>query len=81
MAKAAKTAIKTKDQIKKAMGGVLFIDEAYSLFRGASGNDNDFGREAILDLSSPEREYAELMYPLTQVFDWDRWQDGRFFFF
>lgn len=41
------TAIKTKDQIKKAMGGVLFIDEAYSLSRGGSGNDNDFGREAI----------------------------------
>lgn len=36
----------------------------------------DFGREVVLDLSSPEREYAALMYPVTQVFDWDRWQDG-----
>ena len=35
----------------------------------------DFGREG-LDLSSPEREYASLMYPLSQVFDWDKWQDG-----
>jgi hypothetical protein len=36
----------------------------------------DFGREAVLDLSSPEKEYAALMYPVGQVFDWDRWQDG-----
>ena len=36
----------------------------------------DFGREVVVDLSSPENEYAKLMYPVTQVFDWDRWQDG-----
>lgn len=36
----------------------------------------DFGREVVLDLSTPKQEYAALMYPLTQVFDWDRWQDG-----
>lgn len=38
------TAIKTANIIDKAMGGVLFIDEAYAL---ASGSDNDFGNEAI----------------------------------
>lgn len=36
----------------------------------------DFGREVVLDLSTPESEYAALMYPVTQVFDWDEWQDG-----
>lgn len=36
----------------------------------------DFGREVVRDLSAPEAEYASMMYPLTQVFDWDRWQDG-----
>ena len=36
----------------------------------------NFGREAVLDLSSPENEYASLMFPVSQVFDWDRWQDG-----
>jgi hypothetical protein len=36
----------------------------------------DFGREIVLDISSPEREYASLMCPLSQVFDWDKWQDG-----
>ncbi len=38
------TAIKTSDLINKSMGGVLFIDEAYSL---SDGGSNDFGREAI----------------------------------
>lgn len=36
----------------------------------------DFGREVVTDLTTPEREYAALMYPVMQVFDWDRWQDG-----
>lgn len=38
------TALKTRELIKKAMGGVLFIDEAYSLARGG---EKDFGKEAI----------------------------------
>jgi hypothetical protein len=36
----------------------------------------DFGRETVLDLSSPEHEYALLMFPVSQVFDWDKWQDN-----
>ena len=36
----------------------------------------DFGRETVLDLSSAELEYASLIYPVSQVFDWDKWQDG-----
>ena len=39
------TAIKTAEVIKKAMGGVLFIDEAYALAN--KGSDNDYGQEAI----------------------------------
>jgi probable Rubsico expression protein CbbX len=39
------TAPKTKEVLKKAMGGVLFIDEAYYLFR--QENERDYGQEAI----------------------------------
>ena len=38
------TAIKTQEVIQSAMGGILFIDEAYSL---ASSSENDYGQEAI----------------------------------
>lgn len=36
----------------------------------------NFGREIKLNLSTPEKEYRALMYPVSQVFDWDKWQDG-----
>lgn len=39
------TAPKTKETIKRAMGGVLFIDEAYYLYRPE--NERDYGQEAI----------------------------------
>lgn len=38
------TAQKTREKIKSAVGGILFIDEAYSLARGG---EKDFGKEAI----------------------------------
>jgi SpoVK/Ycf46/Vps4 family AAA+-type ATPase len=38
------TAIKTQERIDEAVGGVLFIDEAYAL---GEGGENDFGKEAV----------------------------------
>ena len=51
------TAPKTKEMLKKAMGGVLFIDEAYYLYR--PDNERDYGQEAIeilLQVMESQRE-------------------------
>jgi ATPase family protein associated with various cellular activities (AAA)/parallel beta helix pectate lyase-like protein/AAA lid domain-containing protein len=41
------TAIKTTEVFEKAIGGVLFIDEAYTLTNQAKGSGPDFGQEAV----------------------------------
>ncbi|MFH8342116.1 right-handed parallel beta-helix repeat-containing protein [Streptomyces sp. AM6-12] len=41
------TAIKTTEVFNKALGGVLFIDEAYTLTNQSRGNGPDFGQEAV----------------------------------
>jgi probable Rubsico expression protein CbbX len=51
------TAPKTKEILKKALGGVLFIDEAYYLYRPE--NERDYGQEAIeilLQVMESQRE-------------------------
>jgi stage V sporulation protein K len=48
------TALKTRELVKKALGGILFIDEAYSLARGG---EKDFGREAIDCLVKSMEDY------------------------
>jgi stage V sporulation protein K len=50
------TAQKTREQVKKALGGILFIDEAYSLARGG---EKDFGKEAIDTLVKAMEDYKD----------------------
>lgn len=51
------TAIKTQEVIEKAMGGILFIDEAYSLTHGKG--ENDFGQEAVDTILKAMEDYRD----------------------
>jgi len=50
------TAQKVRENIKKAMGGILFVDEAYSLARGG---EKDFGKEAIDTIVKAMEDYKD----------------------
>ena len=50
------TAQKTKKLLERALGGVLFIDEAYSLARGG---ENDFGKESIDTIVKAMEDYKD----------------------
>ncbi|NLB87695.1 MAG: AAA family ATPase, partial [Syntrophomonadaceae bacterium] len=50
------TAQKTKEMLKKSMGGIMFVDEAYTL---AQGGEKDFGKEAIATIVKAMEDYRD----------------------
>ncbi len=60
------TAQKTREQIRRAMGGILFIDEAYSLARGG---EKDFGKEAIDTLVKAMEDHKDQLLLILAGYD------------
>ena len=62
--------------IEKTLAGVSTLEEAVV----AVGEDRihrvNFGRDIALDLSSPEKEYASLHFPCSQILNSDAWEEG-----
>jgi len=64
--------------IRKALDPATYREEMIESLPEDRILRGNFGRDVILDLTSSEKEYADLMYPVSQIFDydWDKWQDG-----
>ena len=60
------TALKTSKVIERAMGGVLFIDEAYAL---NGGSENDFGQEAIDTILKAMEDHRDDLVVIVAGYD------------
>ncbi len=62
------TAQKTKDLLKRSQGGILFIDEAYTL---AQGGEKDFGKEAIAALVKSMEDQRDNLIVVLAGYCWE----------
>jgi hypothetical protein len=62
--------------ITKALGSAEEREEAVFSVPAAKRLTADFGRQVLLDLTTPEQEYEAMMFPLNQTFSCDDWFDG-----
>ena len=62
--------------IQKALKADSDRDEAIFAVPQDRRIKTNFDKDILLDLSEPEYEFENLMFPLNRVFDWDGWREG-----
>lgn len=62
--------------IEKALDETVDREDAIEALPEDRVLRTNFGKNVVLDLSTPEKEYEHLRFPVNQIFDWDRWQEG-----
>lgn len=62
--------------IQKAIQADADREEAIFAVPEDRRTKKNFDKDIILDLSAPELEYEQMMFPLNRVFDWDQWQES-----
>ncbi|TAL85717.1 MAG: DUF262 domain-containing protein [Candidimonas sp.] len=64
--------------MQKALEGVTSLDEAIIAVEADKCLRENFGRDLKLDLSTPEKEYAQLYFPCRQTMNSSAWEQGLF---
>jgi len=62
--------------MRRALDAVADREEAIIGVPEDRSISTNFGKDIVLDLTSSEREYELMIFPINRVFDWDEWQDG-----
>ncbi len=62
--------------IEKALDASVDREDAIEALPKDRVLRTNFGKDIVRDLSTPEKEYEHLRFPVNQIFDWDRWQEG-----
>ncbi|RJQ55022.1 MAG: DUF262 domain-containing protein [Nitrospiraceae bacterium] len=82
------SAVKTKDDknrevqrfyyidIEKALTGNSGVDDAIVAVDEKKTLRKNFGRDIVLDLSTPEKEFASFYFPCNQILNSDKWEEG-----
>lgn len=84
------TAVKTRDSqkkevqrfyyinIRKALEGPEYYEEAFIGVDADKCLKTNFGKDIVLDLRTPEKEYEAGYFPCNKIFDGDDWEEGYF---